>query len=86
VFLIQPRQCFERQGWNLDVKHADGVNILSEVVWSPKQGVNDLPGSYRIGTLYNTADEAKNQYDVAIKQELRLKIVHMAVGLRLNSN
>ncbi|MFW1849625.1 carbohydrate porin [Acinetobacter guillouiae] len=67
VFEYNPDNALERQGWNLDTKHADGVNILSEVVWLPKQGVNDLPGSYRIGTLYNTADEAKNQYDVAYK-------------------
>jgi len=67
VFEYNPDNALERQGWNLDTKHADGVNILSEVVWSPKQGVNNLPGSYRIGTLYNTADEAKNQYDVGYK-------------------
>ena len=65
VFEYNPENALERHGWNLDTKNADGVNILSEVVWSPKQGLNDLSGSYRLGTLYNTADDAKNQYDVA---------------------
>ena len=65
VFEYNPENALERHGWNLDTKNADGVNILSEVVWSPKQGLNDLAGSYRLGTLYNTADDAKNQYDVA---------------------
>lgn len=65
VFEYNPENALERHGWNLDTKNADGINILSEVVWSPKQGLNDLAGSYRLGTLYNTADDAKNQYDVA---------------------
>ena len=67
VFEYNPENALERQGWNLDTDHADGVNVLSEVVWSPKQGLNHFPGSYRIGTLYNTADDAKNQYDVGYK-------------------
>ena len=65
VFEYNPENALERQGWNLDSKNADGVNVLAETVWSPKQGFNDLPGSYRFGVLYNTADDAKNQYDVA---------------------
>ena len=65
VFEYNPENALERHGWNLDTKNADGVNILSEVVWSPKQGLNDLAGSYRLGTLYNTADDVNNQYDVA---------------------
>lgn len=65
VFEYNPENALERQGWNLDTKNADGVNILSEAVWSPKKGLNGLPGSYRAGLLYNTADDAKNQYDVA---------------------
>lgn len=65
VFEYNPENALERHGWNLDTENADGVNVLSEVVWSPKKGLNNLPGSYRLGTLYNTADDAKNQYDVA---------------------
>lgn len=67
VFEYNPENALERHGWNLDTKNADGVNILSEAVWSPKKGLNDLPGSYRVGMLYNTADDAKNQYDIAYK-------------------
>lgn len=65
VFEYNPENALERHGWNLDTKNADGVNILSEVVWSPKKGLNDLAGSYRFGALYNTANDAKNQYDIA---------------------
>lgn len=64
VFEYNPENALERHGWNLDTKNADGVNVLSEVVWSPKQGLNDLPGSYRFGALYNTADDAANQYNI----------------------
>ena len=64
VFEYNPENALERHGWNLDTKNADGVNILSEVVWSPKNALNNLPGSYRVGALYNTADDAQNQYNI----------------------
>ena len=51
VFEYNPENALERHGWNLDTKNADGVNVLSEVVWSPKKGLSNLPGSYRLGTL-----------------------------------
>ena len=55
----------EDQGWSLDTDNADGVTIPVEVVWTPKALVNALPGSYRVGGMYNTADDAKNQKDIA---------------------
>lgn len=55
----------EGQGWSLDTDHADGVTIPAEVVWTPKSFVNGLPGSYRVGGMYNTADEVANQKDIA---------------------
>ncbi len=55
----------EGQGWSLDTDHADGVTIPAEVVWTPKSFVNGLPGSYRIGGMYNTADDIANQKDIA---------------------
>lgn len=55
----------ESQGWSLDTDHADGVTIPVEVVWTPKSWLNGLPGSYRVGGMYNTADDVKNQKDVA---------------------
>ncbi|WP_425878642.1 carbohydrate porin [Acinetobacter sp. TWP2-2-3] len=55
----------EGQGWSLDTDHADGVTIPAEVIWTPKSWVNGLPGSYRIGGMYNTADDVANQKDIA---------------------
>lgn len=65
VYEFNPENALERHGWNLDTDNADGVTIPVEVIWTPKSLVNGLPGSYRVGGMYNTADEAKNQYDVA---------------------
>ncbi|ANF82406.1 porin [Acinetobacter sp. NCu2D-2] len=58
----------EGQGWSLDTDNADGVSIPVELIWTPKQAVNGLPGSYRIGGMYNTADDVKNQKDIATGQ------------------
>ena len=55
----------EGQGWSLDTDNADGVTIPLEVVWTPKTLVNGLAGSYRVGGMYNTADDLKNQKDIA---------------------
>lgn len=55
----------EGQGWSLDADNADGVTIPAEVIWTPKSLVNGLPGSYRVGGMYNTADDVANQKDVA---------------------
>lgn len=55
----------EGQGWSLDTDHADGVTIPAEVIWTPKSWVNGLPGSYRVGGMYNTADDVANQKDIA---------------------
>src|SRR5690606_3949475 len=55
----------EGQGWSLDTDNADGVTIPAEVIWTPKSLVNGLPGSYRVGGMYNTADDIANQKDVA---------------------
>ena len=55
----------EDQGWSLDTDHADGVTIPAEVIWTPKSWVNGLPGSYRVGGMYNTADDVANQKDIA---------------------
>lgn len=64
VYEFNPENALERHGWNLDTDNADGVTIPVEVVWTPKALVNGLPGSYRIGGMYNTADDAKNQKDI----------------------
>lgn len=58
----------EGQGWSLDTDNADGVTIPAEVIWTPKQLVNGLPGSYRVGGMYNTADKVQNQKDLVTGQ------------------
>ncbi|ENW23085.1 hypothetical protein F925_02960 [Acinetobacter lwoffii NCTC 5866 = CIP 64.10 = NIPH 512] len=58
----------EGQGWSLDTKHADGVTIPAEIVWTPKSLINNLPGSYRVGGVYNTADDPINQKDIVTGQ------------------
>ena len=58
----------EGQGWSLDTKNADGVTIPVEVVWQPLNFINNLPGSYRIGGMYNTADNPINQKDVVTQE------------------
>ena len=58
----------EDQGWSLDTEHADGVTIPAEIVWTPKSLINNLPGSYRVGGMYNTADDPINQKDIVTGQ------------------
>lgn len=65
VYEFNPENALERHGWNMDTDHADGVTIPVELVWTPKLWLNGLSGSYRVGAMYNTADEIKNQKDVA---------------------
>ncbi len=65
VYEFNPENALERHGWNLDTDQADGVTIPVELVWTPKSLVNGLAGSYRVGGMYNTADDVKNQKDIA---------------------
>lgn len=64
VFEYNPKNLEESEGWNLDTKDVDGVNMPIELVWQPKQMINNLAGIYRIGAFYNTADDLKNQKDI----------------------
>ncbi|WP_180042218.1 MULTISPECIES: carbohydrate porin [unclassified Acinetobacter] len=64
VYEYNPENALERHGWNLDTDDADGVTIPVEIIWTPKSLVNGLPGSYRFGAMYNTADNVKNQKDI----------------------
>lgn len=64
VFEYNPKNLEESEGWNLDTKDADGVNVPVELVWQPKQAINNLAGTYRLGLFYNTADDLKNQKDI----------------------
>ncbi|WFP96262.1 carbohydrate porin [Acinetobacter sp. ANC 7201] len=64
VYEFNPENAKERHGWNLDTNNADGVTIPVEVIWQPKSLVNGLAGSYRLGAMYNTADNPENQKDI----------------------
>ncbi|QIO06798.1 carbohydrate porin [Acinetobacter shaoyimingii] len=55
----------EGLGWSLSTAHADGVTIPIEMIWKPQSFINGLPGSYRIGALYNTAHDPNNQKNIA---------------------
>ena len=76
----------EGQGWSLDTEHADGVTIPVEVIWTPKALLNGLAGSYRVGGIYNTADDPNNQYDVAYGKGVVGEDGHLQDGLPSNSN
>lgn len=64
VFEFNPTNIKENQGWNLSSSNADGITAPIELVWQPKNAVNNLAGSYRIGMMYNTADNIENQKDI----------------------
>ncbi|WP_171531908.1 carbohydrate porin [Acinetobacter defluvii] len=64
VYEYNPQNALERHGWNLDTDQADGVTIPVEMIWQPKAFLNGLAGTYRVGAMYNTADEVKNQKDI----------------------
>lgn len=69
VYEYNPQNALERHGWNLRTKHADGVTIPLEMIWQPKSLINGLAGTYRVGAMYNSADEAKNQKDIRTGQQ-----------------
>lgn len=86
VYEYNPENALERHGWNLDTKNADGVTIPVELIWTPKSFVNGLPGSYRVGGMYNTADEVKNQKDIQTgEQQDRTFAGWLAVEQQLTS-
>ena len=61
VFEFNPTNIKENQGWNLKSDHMDGVTVPVELHYQPKQGINHLPGSYRLGVFYNNADKTQNK-------------------------
>lgn len=64
VFEFNPTNIKENEGWNLSTSNADGITAPIELVWQPKNAFNNLAGSYRIGMMYNTADNIQNQKDI----------------------
>ncbi|MCG7221114.1 carbohydrate porin [Acinetobacter sp. AG3] len=69
VYEYNPQNALERHGWNLSTHHADGVTIPIEMIWQPKSLINGLAGTYRVGAMYNSADQAKNQKDIRTGQQ-----------------
>ncbi|MDO6644415.1 carbohydrate porin [Acinetobacter guillouiae] len=69
VYEYNPQNALERHGWNLSTHHADGITIPIEMIWQPKSLINGLAGTYRVGAMYNSADEAKNQKDIRTRQQ-----------------
>lgn len=51
-----PENLERGKGWNLSTDGSHGAIIPAEVVWSPKAGAAALPGEYRAGYYYSTAD------------------------------
>lgn len=50
----------DRDGFNLDMDNVEGATIPVELAWKPKLATfNSLPGEYKLGALYSTA-EAKD--------------------------
>lgn len=69
VYEYNPQNALERHGWNLSTHQADGITIPIEMIWRPKSLINSLAGTYRVGAMYNTADETKNQKDIRTGQQ-----------------
>ncbi len=50
----------DSDGFNLDMDNVEGATIPVELAWKPKVATfNSLPGEYKLGALYSTA-EAKD--------------------------
>lgn len=56
VFEYNPENLERGKGWNLSTDGSKGAIIPAEVVWQPNLGIAQLPGEYRFGYYYSTAD------------------------------
>ena len=57
VYEYNPENADHRgKGFNLSTDGSKGAIIPAEVVWTPKVGTEKLPGEYRAGYYYSTAD------------------------------
>lgn len=72
VYEYNPENLKRGKGWNLSTDGSHGAIIPLEVVWQPKLdlGQGALPGEYRAGYYYSTADadEIKNPSQTDHKQ------------------
>jgi porin len=68
-------------GFNLDMNNVKGATIPVELAWKPKLSTfNGLPGEYKIGALYSTADAND------VVQQVKSIVASIASGLIHNSS
>ncbi|WP_420713722.1 carbohydrate porin [Acinetobacter sp. MD2(2019)] len=58
VYEYNPENVKRSKGFNLSTDGSKGAVLPIELVWQPKSTVNGLPGEYRVGYYYSTADAA----------------------------
>ena len=58
AYEYNPENLERGKGFNLSTDGSHGAIIPAEVVWTPKLGAAKLPGEYRAGYYYSTADAA----------------------------
>ena len=56
VYEYNPENLERGKGFNLSTDGSHGAIIPAELVWTPKIGAQKLPGEYRAGYYYSTAD------------------------------
>jgi porin len=56
VYEYNPENLKRSQGFNLSTEGSHGAIIPAEVVWTPKVGLSQRSGEYRLGYYYSTAD------------------------------
>lgn len=70
VYEYNPENLERGKGWNLSTDGSQGAIIPAEVVWSPQLGGEKLPGEYRAGYYYSSADatDIQNPQQTSHKQ------------------
>ncbi|MFH7804839.1 carbohydrate porin [Acinetobacter sp. BSP-53] len=59
AYEYNPENLERGKGFNLSTDGSHGTIIPAEVVWTPKLGAAKLPGEYRAGYYYSSADAAE---------------------------
>lgn len=54
VYEVNSQDTKENGGFNLEMRETSGATIPVELAWKPK--LNGLPGEYKVGAFYSTAD------------------------------
>lgn len=57
LYEVNPENALENRGFNLRMDETEGAIIPVELAWKPQSGAyKNLPGEYKIGGFYSTAD------------------------------